>query len=869
MNPPGIARLLLRLLLPKADRRVLIGDLDEELRRDIAPARGAVAARLWYWRQVLSSVPYAVQLRVLPALTTIPADARYALRLWRRQPVFALAAISTQAIGIAVTTAVMAIAYAVLLRPLPYADADRLVQINELTGRSGLFSYPDFLDLRRANRSFDVVAGFNGGSMTLALPGVAPERVVSAEVSDGFFELLGVRPVAGRTIAAADVRRGAPRVVVISHNAWMRRFGGDSSMLERSILLNGQPHTVVGILPPQFEFPLRGLAELWLPMRPSPQQEARGYWHWMDVLGRRRIEVTEAQAASDLQSVASLFAARDPKWHSDIRLEMSPLRDVIVGRVRPTIRALMAAVVLVVVATCATIAGLLLSRASSRTRELSVRAAIGAGRSRLVAQLLTENLLLSLAGGAAGVLGGQWLVTTFVATMPDNRRAALPHFDDVGVGLMVGGAAFALSLATGLLFGVIPAWRASRGDAGASLKAVRATHGKGESRVRFALVGLQVAVALVLLSSASLLGISMYRLLNVSPGFDPAGLVTMRVTLPSTYRDAPAVNAFQDRLRERLEAIPGVTAVAAISQPPLTGRGDTGTAVIVERPLPPGQRGPDVALRTVSANYFSAIGIPVIRGRTLADTDTAGTPQVVVVNQWLAERVLAGSDPIGQHLTFEFAKGRFEIVGIVGDEQFDDIDRPLLPVVYFPARQDALTDPTLMVRTTQPASLPAAARAALAEIDPAIPLFAVRTVEQIRQQSAGIFIRRTAMWQLGIFAAAAVMLAAMGLYGVLAQAVSERTREIGVRVALGATRTRILRVVLHRGLGATLAGLAVGVAGSAVASRLLTSLMFGVQPGDPMTLAVSAALLAVVAVLACIVPALRAIRVDPASAVRD
>jgi predicted permease len=867
MTPPRVARLLLRLLLPAAERRVIIGDLDEEFGRDIAGARGAAAARAWYWRQALASIPYALRMRIAPTLLRVPGDMRYALRHWRRQPAFAVAAIATQAIGIAVATAVIAVAYAVLVRPLPYADADRLVRIDEADDKPSL-SYQDFVDLRRANRSFVDVAGFTGGSRTLQLPGAAPERVPFVEVTDGFFELLGVRPVMGRSISTGDVKRGGPAVVVISHGAWTRRFGGDPAAVGRTIDLNGQPHTIVGVLPEEFEFPLRGLAELWLPLRPSPQQEARGYWHWMDVIGRRKAGVTAAQANSDLQSVASVLAARDAKWHADASLRAVPLRDVIVGSVRPTIRALLGAVALVLLATCATIAGLLLSRASSRMRELWVRAAIGAGRGRLIAQLLTENVMLSVAGGAAGVIAGKWLLSVFVASMPTGRRAALPHFDEIGVVPVVAASAFALSLMTGLLFGILPAWRASRGDAGAALKSIRATQGKGESRTRFLLVGLQVAVALVLLSGAALLGTSMYRLLHVSPGFDPEGIVTMRVNLPPTYRDLASVNAFHDRLRERFQAIPGVISVAAIDQPPLTGRGNTGSFSVLERPLPPGQTGPPVALRTVSANYFAALRVPIVRGRSFADTDAPDAPQVVLINRMLADGILQGADPIGQHITFEFAKGPFEIIGIVGNEQFDDMDRPVLPVVYFPARQDGLTDITLMIRTAQPASLPAAVRAALAEIDPSMPIFGVRTIEQIADGSAAVFLRRTATWLLGIFAVAAVLLAAMGLYGVLAQAVAERTREIGVRVALGATRSSIFGLVLRRGLAAALAGLLLGLVATVGVSKLLVSLLFGVQPADPVIVGTSAGLLMVVAVVACLIPAIRAIRIDPASAVR-
>jgi putative ABC transport system permease protein len=387
--------------------------------------------------------------------------------------------------------------------------------------------------------------------------------------------------------------------------------------------------------------------------------------------------------------------------------------------------------------------------------------------------------------------------------------------------------------------------------------------------VRFALVGLQMAVALVLLAGATLLGTSVYRLLHVSPGFDPAGLVTMRINLPSTYRDAAAVNVFHEQLRERLEAIPGVQAVAATSQAPLTGQGDTGSLRVVERPVPPGTRGPDVALRTVTANYFDVMGIPIVRGRGFIEADQPGSPLVVVVNRWLAERLLPGADPIGMHITFEFAEGPYQIVGIVGDEQLDDLDRPLLPAVYWPPRQDGLSSAVLVVRTAQPESLPRAAQAAVAEIDPGVPIFAVRTIDQITESSSAVFMRRAALWMLGIFAAAAILLAAMGLYGVLAQAVAERTREIGVRVALGATRRSVFGLVLRSGFAAVALGLALGVAATLMTSRLLVSLLFDVRPAEPWILAASAALLLTVALIACLVPAWRAVRIDPASALRS
>jgi predicted permease len=852
-------------LLPRSERAIVRGDLDEEFRRHVRPTRGETAARLWYWRQVIGSLPYALRLRAAPVFAHTPADVRYALRMWRRHPAFAGAAIMTQAIGIAVATAVFGVAHAVLLRPLPYAEPDRLVQIVEGTGGRGLFSYPDFVDLRRANRAFDGVAGFTGGSRTLAMPGVPAERVAAVSVTDGFFDVLGVPMFAGRGFTREDVAPSAPDVVILSHGAWQRRLGGDAGALGRPITLNGQPHTIVGILPSSFEFPLRGRAELWFPERPSQAQQERGYWHWMDVIGRPRADLSPAQVDADLQAVAAVFSARDAKFHEAARLRAEPLRDVIVGGLRPAIDALLLGVGLLLLATCATMAGMLLSRASGRAGELSMRAALGARRGRLIQQLLVENVVLALTGGAAGLLIGHWLLRSFVSTVPTARLASLPHVDSLGLNPSVAAAAVLLAFVTGLLFGVIPALRAARGGAGGALTGMRATSGAGEGRLRFLLVGLQVAVALVLLAGAGVLGMSVHRLLQVSPGFDPDGLVTMRLSLPERYGDS--ANEFMDRLVERLEAIPGATGAAAINQGPLTGIGNTGTLSIVERPRMPGGSPPDVGLRRVTPNYFSVMGIPVVRGRAFTRADSQGSPKVVLINQRLAD-LLAAADPIGQHVTFEFAPGPWQIVGIVGNERFDQLDKPLLPVVYFAARQDPMGGFTLVVRTERPATLPAAARAAIASLDPALPLFDVRTIDQITSESSAVFIRRAAVWVLAVFAVTAVLLATMALYGVLAQAVSERTREIGIRMALGATRASIFALVLRRGLFATAAGIIIGIAGATVASRAVTSLLFDVRPAEPLAMAASALFIAVIAVIACLGPAARAVRIEPATAVR-
>jgi putative ABC transport system permease protein len=791
------------------------------------------------------------------------------LRLWRRHPAFAAAALSTQAIGIAVTTAVLAVAYAVLLRPLPYADPERLMHLFEGTGRSGQFSFPDFLDLRGANRVFEGVAGHSGGSRTLTMAGSVPERLPMAEVTDGFFEVLGVTPRLGRTFNASDVQRGSAPVVILSYRTWTRRFGSDPSTLGKSIMLNGTPHEIVGVLPQAFAFPPRGESEFWLPLRPSLQQEQRGYMHWMRAIARARVGLSDARIRADLDSIAQVIATRDQRDHSNLTLRAMPLRELMVEPVKPAINALLAGVVLVALVTCATTAALLLSRAAPRRRELSVRVALGASRGRIVAQLLTENVLLSLTGGALGIVIGHWLVRLFVAAMPAQQKAGLPHFDNLGVGVVVAAAAMIASVATGLMFGAAPAWRASRLDDRDTLKSVRSTAAAGELRLRSALVALQVAVAVILLSGAGLLATSVRRLLDVPLGFDPASVVTMRLNLPPKYGTGNAVRAFQRRLLDELNASPGIVSTAMINQGPLTGRGNTGDLYVSGRPLPPGTRPPVVTIRTISPGYFSTMRVPLVRGRWFGSTDTAGSPQVAVINRLLADTAFAGDDPIGARVSFQFLPGEWQIVGIVENERFDDVDRPLLPVLYFAAEQNSTGSFTIAVRSSDTGLALSTAARIVNRLDADLPVFGVKTLEALVAESSAVFLRRATLWMLGIFATASALLAALGLYGVLAQSVADRTREIGVRVALGATRAGIVGLVMRRALAAAGTGAALGVIGTLATSRWLSSLLFGVSPRDPLTIAAATVLLGVVALAACVIPTRRALNIDPASAVRD
>ena len=862
MRPPRLARWLLERALPFHNRPVMLGDLEEEFH---ARRREGRSARAWYWRQAVSSVPHAVGRRV-PRIQWLLADIRFTLRMWRRQPSFVAAAIATQAVGIAVTTAVLAVAYAVLFRPLPYSEPARILHLFEGVGRSGQLSFQDFVDVRRASRTLASVAAYSGGSRTLTANGVEPERLPMVEVTEHFFGTLGVTPALGRTFTAAEMYRGSAEVVLLSHEMWVRRFGGNPDVIGRVVSLNGHPHEVIGVLPKSFAFPLRGRPELWLPLRPSRVQEERGYMHWMGAIARPHDGVSFDQVDADLATVAQLFAARDPKNHSGARLRALPLRDMVVAGVKPTIEALLAGAALVMLVTCATLATLLLSRAAPRGREFLVRSALGATRARIVLQLLTENVMLALAGGVLGVTLGHWLLQLFVAGMPLQQRVVLPHFENPGVGVGVGLMALALSVATGVLFGTVPAWRAAQVRVGASTG--RVTAGTGETTLRSALVTLQVAIALVLLAGAGLLGASVHRLASVPIMADPEGLLTFRLNLPPKYDTAESIDAFNRRLIEELTSAPGVTGAALIDQPPLGGAGNNGTLTVVGRAEPSADAYPPVLIRSISDNYLSAMRVPVIRGRGFAATDTARSPQVVAINRVLADSVFAGTDPLEHRISFQFLPGEWQIIGVVENERFDAVDRPLLPVVYFSMRQDVTGSYTVMLRSGDPAASVQTARQVVGRLDPDLPMFGIRTVAQMAGESGAVFLRRATLWMLGVFAAASLLLAGMGLYGVLAQAVADRTREIGVRTALGATRARTVRLIVRAAAGAVVVGLALGIGATLAASRWLSSLLFDVTAHDPLIIAASTGFLLLVAMVACVIPTLRALSIDPATAIR-
>ena len=882
MNPPALPRRLLSWILPSHLRHVVIGDLDEEFRLHIAPARSAVSARAWYWRQALGSIPGALRRRGwwrVP-ISEFVKDLRHGGRLLRRQPGFAAAAVATMALGIAATTAVFTITYAVLLRALPYSDPDRLVSIAEVDTRrdrpSGNVSYPDFLDYRNGNSSLVAVGGHDGGSRTLTGPGPA-DRVATAEVTDGFFTMLGVRLALGRDFEPGDAVDGAAAVAILGDGAWRRRFGATPAVVGQTISLSGQTTTIVGVLPREFEFPPRGMAEIWMPLQPSQPQREQRFRHWFELVGRLKPGMTINRAREDLDLIARRFATIDPDFHPAARVNVAPLTDQMVGGVRPTLLILLAAAGFLLVAACASIGGLIVARSTRRMQEMTIRTAIGAGSGRLVRQLLAEGFSIAIPGTALGVLLGHGLVRFFAASIPQSQRAALPHMNALALDPFVLVIVAGVSVAAALGFSLVPAWQVSRPNASALLR-VRDARVPGRN-VGAVFVTVQLTLALVLLTGAGLLGRSVHRLLQTSPGFDTGGVLTMRLTLTGRrFATRPAAEAFHSDVLAAINAIPGANGAATINQPPLTGPGNAGTfSIYGESGTVAGAREAgstsehSTLIRSVSVNYFDVMGIPILTGRQLTGSDRDNWPRVVVVNQRLADTIFDGR-ALGQRISFPFFRDQpwWEIVGIVGDEQFDALDRPMMPAVYFAHSQSPDNDFTIMVRTTgDPASLASAIRTRVAALDPGLPVFSATTMDGILSNSSAVYRRRTALMLVAGFAGTALILALVGLYAMVAQSVSHRTKEIGIRVALGARRDEILRTMAQQGLRPVLAGLALGVAASLVVGPWLGSLLYEVSSRDLTTIAAVVGLFLVVGVTACVIPAARATKIDPVEALRD
>jgi putative ABC transport system permease protein len=862
-NPPRLAAWLLGHLLPRnREYGVVVGDLLEEFRWR--------QSRVWYWREALSLLIRAHGYKNMLTLDNLLQDVRFALRSYAKTRSFTALVVLTLALGVGSSTAIFSIVNAILLRPLSLPEPDRLMWISEVNNRGSnvSISWPNFKDWRARQRSFDDIAVSRQSAFTMTGQGQA-RRVIGRTVTGAFFSIVGVQPVLGRGFADADDAPSADPVVILSDAFWRGHFNSDPGVLGRVLTLGDFQFTVVGVLPPGFRY-LRDYDVFTSigPFTRNPALNDRGNHQGFTGIGRLRRGLTVAAGADDLVQIAGDLQRAYPATNAGLGVTVSPLQARLVNQERTTLLVLFGAVGILLLMACVNVANLLVARGASRQHELAVRAALGGSRGRLLMQMLVESTLLSAAGGLLGILLAANILRVLLAVAP----AETPRLDEVSLDRAALLFATAAAMLCGILFGAFPAAQASRVKGQQLVIRTRATGASAQShRLRRGLLATEVALALVLLAGAGLMIRTLSRLTGVDPGFRPDHLLTMRVELPPAFEDDARRSSAIDDLLRRVRQLPGVAAAAAGFSLPIDGSNWNSVFVPRDKPVPASRdRLPAAAMIPVSPAYFETLGTRLIRGRWFADTDNASASRVIVINETLARTIWPGEDPVGKSLKQGWPESPNpwrEVVGVVADMKFEGIVEGTTMQVYMPFAQDPPREFTLLVRTAvPPASLRTAVESSVAALSADAPVSAVRTMEDVL--SASIARQRMALLVLGVFAAIALALAASGLYGLMAHSVTERSHEIGVRMALGAERRDVIALVLRGGLSMTAVGLVAGVGGAALLSRFLEGLVFGVEPLDPVTFASVTVGLVLVALLACYVPVRRATRIAPAIALR-
>ena len=815
------------------------------------------------------------------------SDLRYAFRQLLKNPGFAAIAIITLALGIGANTAIFSVVNAVLLKPLPFPQPNELVAIGVIDARaSGTIdisnlSYADFFDLREQNRTFAAMATQRPKGYAL-VDAAGAQTVQGRKVSAEFFDVLGVKPVRGRGFERADEQSGGGPggfKVVLTHGLWQRLFSGKPDILGQTVQLDGRAFSIIGVMPEGFQYPFSSQpTELYTSIAEDatpndggqPYTASRGS-HSLDGIGRLKPGVSIEQANADLKAIAASLAKQYPDSNTNKGAAAVALREELVGDVKTALYVLFGAVACVLLISNANVANLLLARASVRGKEIALRAALGASRGRVIRQLLTESLVLAVLGGAFGLLIAFWGTEALIAAVPQS----IPRIGDIALDGPVLAFTILMSLATGVLFGVVPAWQASRVDLNSALKSGSRTGGGGEQkhRMRSALVVAEVALALVLLVCAGLLIQSFTRLGQVQPGVRTEKLFTARVWLPdAAYPQPQNVNAFFDQLTTRVRSLPGVSSASIIFPLPLSGSNNTTSFDIEERPLPQGEQ-PDAPTRIAGAEYFKTMGIPVLQGRAFDQTDQIDSRPVVIVNERFAERHFPNANPIGKRITPGWSiddqppKAR-EIIGVVGNVRHAELSRDFTPEMYLPAAQIPFNIQWLVVRTEMgdPAAMTAPIRRELAAVDANLPLTNVRIFDEYMSRS--LARPRFNALLLSIFAGIALLLTAIGIYGVMAYSVAQRTNEIGIRIALGAAQSSIFRLVVGQAMMLVAISLVVGLIGAFAATRLLSTMLYDIRAWDPLTFGAIVVVISLVAFLAAWLPARRATKVNPIIALR-
>ena len=806
-------------------------------------------------------------------------DVRYGVRGLLKRPGFTAIAIITLALGIGANTAIFSVVNTVLLRPLPFRAPGELVTLWERNPKQGYEQNPpaagNFVDWRDQNRVFAQMAIYAPSrKFNLAL-GDQPERISGAAVSSSLFELLGVRPVQGRTFSSEEEQPGNDQVALISHNLWQRHFAADLNPVGRTITLDSRPHTIVGVMPEGFQFPggsgtvLRiftpAPAELWVPLALDADTLRQRSSHSLNVIGRLKPGVTVEQATTEMDAIQQRLEQQYPTFFIGSNVKLVPLPEQIVGTARRPLLVLWGAVVFVLLISCANVANLLLSRSSSRKKEFALRTALGAGRTRIIRQLLTESLLLSFAGGIAGALLAAWGVHVLSTIVPLD----FPRREEIAIDGWVLGFTLLVSMLTGIIFGLAPAIQSTKMDLTDALKSSGRNSAGSSHRhsLRSLLVMSEMALALILLIGAALMIQSFLRLRQVGAGFSSDNVLTMELSLPRNSYPRDRRPDFFQQLIERTKSVPGVQLVAAAKSLPLSGDNMNFAFDIEGRPFPPG-RSPGADCRFVTADYFKALRIPLIKGRVFSESDGPQAPHVLLINNTMADRFFPNEDPIGKRLELGINSFNGEIIGIVGNVKHVALDADVNSEVYAPYSQAPFwTDMTLLVRTSgDPMSLAGAMRNELGTLDKQVSIGKVRTMDTIAAESVAQPRFRTLL--LGVFGISALLLASVGIYGVMSYAVTQRTQEIGIRMALGAQVGDVRKLVIRNGMTLALVGVAIGLAGAFGLTRLMASLLFGISATDVPTFAAISVGLVAVALIACYIPARRATKVDPLVALR-
>ncbi|MGB8888516.1 MAG: ABC transporter permease [Candidatus Korobacteraceae bacterium] len=819
---------------------------------------------------------------------TLGQDFRYGLRMLRKSPGFTAVAVLTLALAIGAVTAIFSALYPVLLRSLPFRDPDRLVTLGESRHRivccSYNSSYPDYLDWTRTAKSFQALAGSASDAFTLTGNG-DPKSVFSAMVTLNFFSTLGVTPVLGRDfIAGEDLPDGqGPTVAILSNDFWRSDFAADPKIIGRIITLDKKPVTVVGVLPRDFEYPPAGVVPIWVPLHTNPYTATTRNARWLNVIGRLAPGVSLAQARAEMTGITAQLAAEYPRQDKGIAVTVGPLREQVVGDVRPFLLVLFGAVSFLLLIACANVAGLLLARSVDRRKEFAIRTALGASRVHLLFQLLIESLLLSLGGAILGFLGaavGLWLL---LRSIPEAQLDVMPYLRDIGISFPVLAFVCGITLLTAVLFGIGPGMSVPQTPLAPMLNDESRGGTSGtQSRVRNVLVIGEIAISLVLLAGGGLMLHSLLSLLRQNPGFEPAHLLTFGVNLPgASYpvsKTWPYVSPngirFEHEFTERLRNLPGVVGVTTTNSLPVAGNTGLNRFLIEGRAAQEGQEEAALA-RRVDPHYLEVMKIPLLKGRFLASTDTADTPKVLVVNQaWLKREFPDGEDPLGKRVRLTFAPEEpyREIVGVIGDVAEDSLAVPPPPTMYFPIDQDSGHTAYLnyLIRTTgDPAALVPSARAILLGLDPQLAAIQPQSMDDFVNGSPAVFLRRFPFYLIGSFATLALILAMIGLYGLISYSVLQRTREIGIRMALGAQPNDILKLMLRQGIKATVIGVVIGLVCSLAFGRVMASLLYGAASSNWLVFVGVALMLLLIALVASYIPSRKAAELDPMTALRN